>query len=82
MSGMKNSFPIILGLIAIGVIIGIVFTTGFNVDNKGFADQPGTPAIYTELNQDEGAPATISNFNPSKMFVDIVKQVRPAIVTI
>jgi serine protease Do len=82
MSGMKNSFPIILGLIAIGVIVGIVFTTGFNVDNKGFADKNETSTIYTEVSQQDETPVTVSNFNPGTMFVDVVKRVRPAIVTI
>ena len=82
MSGMKDSFPIILGLVAIGVIIGVVFTTGFNIDNKSYADKSETPTIYTEVSQKEETPVTVSNFNPSKMFVDVVKEVRPAIVTI
>ena len=82
MSGMKDSFPIILGLVAIGVIIGVVFTTGFNVDNKGFADKSETPTIYTEISQEGKTPVTASNFNPGTMFVDVVKRVRPAIVTI
>jgi serine protease Do len=82
MSGMKDSFPIILGLVAIGVIIGVVFTTGFNIDNKGFADKSESSTIYTEVSQEEDTPVTVSNFNPGTMFVDVVKRVRPAIVTI
>jgi len=82
MSGMKNSFPVILGLVAIGIIIGVVFTTGFNVDNKGFADKNETSTIYNEISQEEETPVTVSNFNPGTMFVDVVKRVRPAIVTI
>jgi serine protease Do len=82
MSGMKSSFPIILGLVTIGIIIGIVFTTGFNVDNKGLANKNNVPTIYTELKQDQEPAVTASNFNPATMFVDVVKRVRPAIVTI
>lgn len=82
MSGMKDSFPIILGLIAIGVIIGVVFTTGFNIDNKGFAGKTESSTIYTEVSQEEETPVSVSNFNPGTMFVDVVKRVRPAIVTI
>jgi len=82
MSGMKDSFPIILGLVAIGIIIGVVFTTGFNVDNKGFADKSETSTIYKEISQEDETPVAVSNFNPGTMFVDVVKEVRPAIVTI
>lgn len=83
MAGMKNSFPVILGLIAIGVIVGVVFTTGFNIDNKGFADKSESSTIYSETSlQDESPSLTASNFNPGTMFVDVVKKVRPAIVTI
>ena len=82
MSGIKDSFPVILGLIAIGVIVGVVFTTGFNIDNKGFADKSEVTTIYKEVSQEDETAVTASNFNPGTMFVDVVKRVRPAIVTI
>ncbi|MCK5032570.1 MAG: Do family serine endopeptidase [Calditrichia bacterium] len=82
MSGIKDSFPVVLGLIAIGVIVGVVFTTGFNIDNKGFADKTESATIYSEVSQVEETSVTTSNFNPGTMFVDVVKRVRPAIVTI
>jgi serine protease Do len=82
MSGIKDSFPVILGLIAIGIIVGIVFTTGFNIDNKGLAGKSEASTIYSEVSQEDEIPVTASNFNPGTMFVDVVKRVRPAIVTI
>ncbi len=79
----KSSLPVILGLITIGVIFGIVLTTGFNLDTKGVANTSGK--IYTEADPSSDGKVTAvnaGNFNPNSMFVDIVKKVRPSIVSI
>jgi len=81
MSNFRNGLPVILGLIAIGIIIGVVFTTGFNIDNKGNAGEVQGETLYDEAVQVDQS-VTVQNFNPSKMFVNVVKDVRPAIVTI
>lgn len=84
MSGLKNSVAVVLGLITIGVVIGIVLTTGFNIDSKSIASV-GPDKIYQEA---EATPAqgdetlTAGNFNPNAMFVNIVEKVRPSIVSI
>jgi serine protease Do len=75
----KNSLPVLLGLVTIGVIFGIVLTTGFNLDTKAAADT--SDKIYTESASDTPT-ANTSNINPNNMFVDIVKKVRPSIVSI
>jgi serine protease Do len=82
MSNIGNKFPILAGLIAVAIIIGIVFITG--VDEHKNNDH--SPSIYTENvsynnGQDSVAP-NISSFNPSKIFVQVVKRVQPAIVTV
>ncbi len=85
MANLRNSIPIIFGFIAIGIIIGVVLTTGFNVDTKSVAGQKETATIYAENNNsaDQAQESLNSaNFNPRKGFVDVVKKVRPAIVTI
>jgi len=82
MSRVKNSFAVILGLISIGIVIGIVLTTNFNMNSKSIASDSGK--IYTEASQpsaDQGK-LTAANYNPGLMFVDVIKKVRPAIVTI
>ncbi len=87
MSASKNSIPVILGLVAIGVIIGVVLTTGFQIDNKGFAEPTisTTDAVASgesgsETPQSQNLNA--ANFNPNNLFVNVVKAVRPSIVTI
>jgi serine protease Do len=85
MANFRNSLPLIFGFIAIGLIIGVVLTTGFNLDSKSLADQKDSKVIYTE-NTESANPnqesVNIGNFNPAKGFVDVAKKVRPAIVTI
>jgi serine protease Do len=84
MANFRNSIPLIFGFIAMGVIIGVVLTTGFNLDSKSLADQSEPKTIYTE-NSEEMDPqqtATSSNFSPMRGFVDIAKKVKPAIVTV
>jgi len=84
MNGLKNSFAVVLGLIAIGVVMGVVLTTNFNLDKKSVAS-PDADKIYTEADPEMESgdeKATVTNFNPNMMFVDIVKQVRPSIVSI
>jgi len=79
----KQHYQMIFGLITIGILIGIVFTTSFNLDKQSRASD-GTP-IYTE-SENTGSGSTTSltamNFNPNNMFVDIVEKVRPSIVSI
>lgn len=81
MSKLRDSFPIVLGILTIGIIIGIVFTTGLNIDNKGYAGLLDKDKIYTESRSDQPV-LNAGNFNPNQMFVDIVKQTKPAIVSI
>jgi len=82
MSRLKNSFALVLGLITIGVVIGVVLTTNFNLDSKSMAN-PASEKIYTEPDSAGNASdmAAVS-FNPNNMFTKIVKKVRPAIVSI
>jgi serine protease Do len=85
MADFRNSWPIIFGFIAIGIIVGVVLTTGVNIDNKSFADQPVRTALYTEgetVPEAQDTPPTAGSFNPSSMFVNVVKSVRPSIVTV
>ena len=85
MSSIRNSLPVIFGMIAIGIIIGVVITTGFNFDSKTVAGEKEAKAIYAESDiqagqTQESLPA--GNFNFANSFVEVVKKVRPAIVTI
>jgi serine protease Do len=85
MANFRNSVPLIFGFIAMGVIIGVVLTTGFNLDSKSIADQNDPEVIYSETAGSSDSPQetlNIGNFNPSRGFVDVAKKVRPAIVTI
>lgn len=84
MIGIKNSFAFIIGLIAIGIVMGVVLTTSFDMDKKSVAGTQ-TTKVFTdaaELDVLNDQPVTVSNFNPNMMFVDIVKKVRPSIVSI
>ena len=85
MANLRSSIPLIFGFIAIGIIIGVVLTTGFNLDSKSMAGQKESAAIYSESNSDANQPQETlnsGNLNPQNGFVDVVKKVRPAIVTI
>ncbi|WP_456407196.1 DegQ family serine endoprotease [Caldithrix abyssi] len=77
----KNSLAMVFGLIVIGVVIGVVLTTSFNLDSKSMAGT--TDKIYTEASENNAGPTlTAGNFNPNSMFTDIVEKVRPSIVSI
>ena len=77
----RNSFAMVLGLIVIGIVIGIVLTTSFNLDSRSFAGTTGK--VYTEASETNSEPPlTAGNFNPNSMFTDIVEKVRPSIVSI
>ena len=81
MSRFRNSFAVILGLISIGMVIGVVLTTNFKLDSRSFAED--SAKIYTEAEpKADQERLTVSNYNPNLMFVDVIKKVRPAIVTI
>lgn len=85
MYSFKNSWPMFLGFIAIGVIFGVVLTSGFNFDNKSYADENNKQSIYTESNIESAVnqeTLTSGNYNPSTFFVDVVKKVKPSIVTV
>ncbi len=85
MANFRNSVPLIFGLIAMGIIIGVVLTTGFNLDSKSIADQNDSGSIYTESTESMAEPQeslNAGNLNPGNAFVEIVKKVKPAIVTI
>lgn len=80
MSGFKSSATYVLGLITIGIVVGIVLTTGFNLDSKSVAE-PADDKIYLEGSSEQSG-VNVANFNPNHMFVDMVKRVRPSIVSI
>jgi len=82
MSGLKNSFAYIVGLITIGVIVGVVLTTGFNLDSKTHAEGVDNKIYQESSSETDDAGVTVANFNPNSMFVDMVKKVRPSIVSI
>jgi serine protease Do len=85
MANFRNSIPLILGFIAVGIIIGVVLTTGFNIDSKSIAEQNNSTTIYTESsdsNNDPQGTVNAGNFTVGNAFVDVVKKVKPAIVTI
>jgi len=68
-----------------GVIIGVVLTTGFNIDSKSIAEHNNSKTIYTESSDSDNDPqgtVNAGNLNPGNAFVDVVKRVKPAIVTI
>ena len=48
MSNLKNSWPVILGFVAIGVIIGVVLTSGLDIDSKSFAEKHTQTKICEE----------------------------------
>jgi len=81
MANFRGSLPVILGFIAIGIIIGIVLTTGFNLDTKSLADNKPAEKIYEE---GETAASPQGTMSPGSQngFVEVVKRVKPAIVTI
>jgi serine protease Do len=86
MPRLKYSLAFVIALITVGIVIGMVLIANFNMDNKSIAGESNTK-IYTEEETnwdsegDESKP-TVANFNPNSMFVDIVKKVRPSIVSI
>jgi serine protease Do len=85
MANFRNSVPLIFGFIAMGIIVGVVLTTGFNLDSKSIADQNDPNTIYTESSDSAENPqesSNANNVNSGNGFVDIVKRVKPAIVTI
>jgi serine protease Do len=86
MPRLKYSLAFTTALITIGVVIGMVLIANFNMDNKSIAGDRAAK-IYTEAetnwdSQGDETKATIANFNPNAMFVDIVEKVRPSIVSI
>lgn len=86
MPRLKYSLAFVTSLITIGIVIGMVLIANFNMDNKTVAGNSATK-IYTEAetnwdSEGDEAKTTIANFNPNAMFVDIVKKVRPTIVSI
>ena len=84
MSNIRNSLPVIFGMIAIGIIIGVVITTGFNFDSKSVAGEKEAKGIYAESDIQAGQTqeSSTGNFTSANSFVEVVKKVRPAIVTI
>ena len=85
MSNLKNSWPLFLGFIAIGIIVGVVLTSGLDMDSKSYAEKSDQVKIYAEPSSSEGTvqePVTAGNFNPNTAFVEVVKKVKPSIVTI
>lgn len=83
MSRIKNSFAVILGLVSMGIVIGVVLTTNFNLDSQSIASDSGK--IYAEADPQSGSgqdKLTATKYNSNLMFVDVIKKIRPAIVTI
>lgn len=82
MSRFKNSLSYVFGLITIGIVVGVVLTTGFNMESKSIAT-PSDDKIYQEATGPaDGQSMTVANFNPNSMFADMVEKVRPSIVSI
>lgn len=86
MPRLKYSLAFVTALITIGIIIGMVLIVDFNMENKSIAGE-STGKIYTEAetnwnSEGDDGTTTMANFNPNAMFVDIVKKVRPSIVSI
>ncbi len=82
MSGIKHSFAYVIGLITMGVIVGVVLTTGFNVDSKTHAEGVENKIYQESSSETTGSAVTVANFNPNSMFVENTKKVRPSIVSI
>ena len=82
MSKYKNSLAVIMGLVSIGIILGIILTTSFNIDSKSHA-RNASDKIYTESEiSGDSQSLNVTNFNPNTMFVEMVEKVRPSIVSI
>ncbi|MEJ2053267.1 MAG: Do family serine endopeptidase, partial [Calditrichaceae bacterium] len=86
MPKLKYSIAFAMALITIGVVVGMVLTTSFDLDKKSVAGEKD-PKIYTEAETNWASAGgqdkpTAANFNPNAMFVDIVKKVRPSIVSV
>jgi serine protease Do len=89
MSVLRNSIPVLFGLVAIAFIVGVVTITGLNIGAEPNGEQEVLaeaetlePSVYkTALESTQTAP-TIENFSPGNMFVEVVKRVRPSIVSI
>lgn len=88
MSKFKFSWPAVLGFIAMGVLVGVLLTFGLNLDSKSHAlGGKGSGTIYVEntalqTGTGDDQTATVKDFNPNTAFVEVVKKVRPSIVTI
>ena len=85
MANFRNSWPMFIGFIAIGAIIGVVLTSGFNFDSKSYADKADSEKIYQESSEPETMAQeseTAIRSNPNTAFVEVVKKVKPTIVTI
>lgn len=89
MSVVRNSIPVLLGLLAIALIVGVVAITGLNIGATSGNEQEtlakaetGEPTIYKTALESTNTAPTIGNFNPGTMFVEVVKRVRPSIVSI
>ncbi len=81
MSRMRNSLAMVVGLIVIGVVIGVVLTTSFNLDSKSLANT--NSKVYTEASPvAENTNLNVGNFNPNTMFTSVVEKVRPSIVSV
>jgi serine protease Do len=89
MSAARNAIPVLFGLLAIALIVSVVTITGLNVGTDPNGEQELLaeaetlePTIYnTVLESTETAP-NLNEFNPGTMFVEVVKRVRPSIVSI
>jgi len=84
MTRQKNPVALIAGLITIGIVIGVILTTNFDMHSKAGATPQGT-SIYSESDiktvQNTQTPG-MANINPNQLFVNIAKQVRPSIVSV
>lgn len=86
MPRLKYSLAFVVALIAVGIVIGMILTTNFNMEQKSVAGENDSK-IYTEAETNwsgsgDENKTTAANFNPNSMFVDIVKKVRPTIVSV
>ncbi|NQT27016.1 Do family serine endopeptidase [candidate division KSB1 bacterium] len=80
---MKNGkWMPVTGFILIGVAIGIIFASNMNWPPKSIAAKLESPASSAVIPASEPSDAVLQLQNTSRAFVEITKEVMPAVVTI
>jgi len=79
----RLSLPVVFGLIIIGITIGIVMTSNLGIQSRASAGQQTAFLSMPVADSNEKQQSlNAGNFNPSQVFVNVVKNVRPTIVSI